>query len=168
MIPRQRPLPGLRAVPVLAALGLALVLGAAPGCKSSEPEPRWIKNQVEAETDRLLLDVTAIALQKSSFPVGSGIDPGNLTIVSGWRTSLAPFRGEGYREQCEVHYERKAPRKYEVAIRVRHEKNDDLVRPLDITYAQWVQMPDDVDRARTVMQHIRSLLETDIQVDEKR
>jgi hypothetical protein len=127
----------------------------------------WVRHEVTAETDRLLMDVTALSLQKSGFPVGSGIDPGNLTVVSGWQNSLAPFRGEGWREQCEVHYEKSAPRRYQVSIRVKKEKNDDILHPLDITYAQWVKEPDDPMRARTVMQHIRSLLDTDLKVDEK-
>ena len=144
-----------------------LALGLLGGCKASEPEPRWIRKDVEAENDRLLIDVTALALQKSGFPVGAGIDPGNLTILSGWHTSLAPFRGEGWREQCEVRYVKKSPGHYEVAIHVRREKNDDLVHPLDIAYAQWIQEEDDVDRSRAVMQHVRSMLETDVKVEDK-
>ena len=108
-----------------------------------------------------------MAVQKSGFPIGSGIDPGHLTLVSGWHTSLAPFRGAGFREQCEVKYDRIVPRRYQASIRVRREKNDDILRPLDITYAQWKQEPDDYDRARTVMQHIRSLLDTDVEVGSK-
>jgi hypothetical protein len=144
-----------------------LALSCLGGCKSSGPEPKWIRKEVEAANDRLLIDVTALALQKSGFPVGAGIDPGNLTILSGWHTSLAPFRGEGWREQCEIRYVKKAPRHYEVAIHVRREKNDDLVHPLQIDYAQWIPEEDDVDRSRAVMQHIRSMLETDVRVEEK-
>jgi len=148
-------------------LGLGFLGLPSTGCKSSGPEGQWVKYEVPAQTDAMLMDVTALAVQKSGFPIGSGIDPGNLTLVSGWHTSLAPFRGAGFREQCEVKFERKAPRRYEAAIRVRREKNDDIIRPLDITYAQWVPEPDDFDRARTVMQHIRSLLETDVEIGAK-
>jgi hypothetical protein len=153
-------------LPFAAAL-VCVALAFAGGCKSSGPEGTWIKQEVEAENDRTLIDVTAIALQKSGFPVGAGIDPGNLSVVSGWHTSLAPFRGQGWREQCEVQYVKKEPRKYEVSIRVKKDKNDDLTHPLDISYAQWVAEPDDVDRARNVMQHIRSLLGTGVEVQEK-
>jgi hypothetical protein len=144
-----------------------LALGFLGGCKSNEPQPKWIHSDVEAAYDRILIDVTALALQKSGFPVGAGIDPGNLTVLSGWHTSLAPFRGEGWRERCEVRYVKKSPGHYEVAIHVRREKNDDLVHPLDIAYAVWIQEEDDVDRSRAVMQHIRSMLETDVKVEEK-
>ena len=150
----------------LIALCLALAASGA-GCKSSEPDPQWIRAPVSAQDDRLLLDVTALALQKSGFPIGTGVDPNHLTVVSGWHNSLLPFRKTGYREQCEVRYERTAPRKYQVAIRVRHEVNEDIIAPLDLTHAEWVPEPDNVQRARSVMQHIRSLLDTDIQVGEK-
>jgi hypothetical protein len=50
---------------------------------------------------------------------------------------------------------------------VKKDKNDDLVHPLDISYAQWVAEPDDVDRARAVMQHIRSLLGANVEVQPK-
>lgn len=157
-----------RRAPLPFAVALAGLLFALPvGCKSNEPEGTWIKQDVEAENDRLLIDVTALSLQKSGFPVGAGIDPGNLTVVSGWHTSLAPFRGQGWREQCEVKYVKKSPRQYEVSIRVKKEKNDDLVHPLDISYAQWLPEGDDVDRARAVMQHIRSLLGSSVEVQPK-
>jgi len=138
------------------------------GCKSSEPEGQWLQYEVEAQTDELLIEVTALSLQKCGFPIGSGVDPGHLRIVTGWHNSLAPFRGEGWREQCEVRYEKKTQRHYSVSIRVKREKNDDLLRPLDLTYAQWVPEPDNTDRARMVLQHIRSLLDTDVEVDLKR
>jgi hypothetical protein len=150
-----------------ALLGPCLLALAGAGCKASEPEAHWVQYEVPAQNDRLLMEVTAMAVQKSGFPIGSGIDPGHLTLVSGWHTSLAPFRGAGFREQCEVKYDRIVPRRYQASIRVRREKNDDILRPLDITYAQWKQEPDDYDRARTVMQHIRSLLDTDVEVGSK-
>jgi len=134
---------------------------------SGEPTAVWVPGEVQAQDDRLLLDVTALALQKSGFPIGTGVDPNTLTIRSGWHNSLAPFKGKGYRELCEVRYEKQGARKYKVAVRVRHEKNDDLHRPLDLSYAEWVPEADDVDRARIVLQHIHSLLDTDIEVGEK-
>jgi len=156
-----------RSAALLCAL-LALAVVLAPACKSSQPEPKWIKADVTAGNDRLLMDVTALSLQKTGFPIGSGIDPGQLTVVTGWNTSLAPFRGKGWREKCEVHYKKTADRKYEVSIRVQREKNDDILRPLDLTYAKWIPAEDNQERARYVLQHVRSLLGGDIQISEKR
>lgn len=153
-------------LPLVAAL---LLLGACAGTPfyKGDPPPVWVPGEVEAQDDRLLMDVTALALQKSGFPIGTGIDPGHLVAVSGWQNSLQPFRSKGYREQCEVHYERAGGRKYKVSIRVKREKNDDILRPLDLSYAKWIPDADDTDRARIVMQHIRSLLDTEIEVGAK-
>lgn len=159
-------------LPLFAALALV------PACSTSpfytgDPPAQWVPGDadrpviLDAQDDRLLMDVTALALQKSSFPIGTGVDPGHLVAVSGWHNSLQPFRGKGYREQCEVHYERQGPRKYKVAVRVKREKNDDILRPLDLSYAKWIPDADDTDRARIVLQHLRSLLDTDIDVGQK-
>jgi hypothetical protein len=129
-----------------------------------EPEPVWLEREISAGSDPLLMDCTALAIQKSGFPVGSGIDPGALVAVSGWHISLAPFRGKGYREQCEVRYARVSPGKYKVSIRVARDKNDDILHPLDLSYAKWVRQPDNPDRARMVMQHIQSLLGTGVEI----
>jgi hypothetical protein len=51
-----------------------------------------------------------------------------------------------------------------VEVRVRREKNDDLARPLDISYAQWKPEPDNQERAQVVLQYIRSMLDTGFQV----
>jgi len=149
----------------VAFLLLALA-GCLPSCASfsSASEPVWVEKEIRASNDPLLMDCTALAIQKSGFPVGSGIDPGRLIAVSGWQNSLAPFRGKGYREQCEIRYTRIVPGRYKASIRVRHEKNDDILHPLDLTYAQWIPEADNVDRARTVMQHIQSLLGTGLEV----
>lgn len=140
---------------VLLVLGLLLA-----SCAATQPDPKWIEREFSASSDQLLMDCTALAIQKSGFPIGSGIDPGRLVAVSGWQISLAPFRRKGYREQCEVRYERLEAHRYKASIRVRHEMNDDILRPLDITYAKWIPQPDDPNRARMVMQHIQSLLGT--------
>ena len=155
-----------------ARFGLGVLLGLAfallPACKTKEPEARWVRAEIGAGNDQLLMDVTALSFQKCGFPVGSGIDPGHLVAVSGWHTSLQPFRGKGWREKCEVRYRKLGPRKYEAQIRVMREKNDDIVHPLNLTYAQWIPDEDDTVRARSVMQHVRSLLGTDVEIGEKR
>jgi len=159
------------ALSILAALALVGACESSP-FSTGTPPPQWIPGDttplvIEAQDDRLLMDVTALALQKSGFPIGTGVDPGHLHVTSGWHNSLQPFRGKGYREQCEVVYERQVPRKYKVQVRVKREKNDDILRPLDLSYAKWIPDADDTDRARIVLQHIRSLLDTEIEVGEK-
>lgn len=150
-----------------AKLGLArLCLPAllAAGCKSKTPEPRWLRQEVEASSERVLMDATVMALDKCSFPVGTGLDPARLVAVSGWRNSLAPFRAKGYRERCEVRYEPAGSRTWKVSVRVQRERNDDFVRPLDLSYAVWIPDRDDPDRAAMVLQYLRSLLGTGFEV----
>ena len=146
---------------VLSGLSALSALG---GCASTEAEPKWVEREIGAANDQLLIDCTALAIQKSGFPVGAGIDPGRLVAVSGWHISLAPFRGKGWREQCEVHYARVGPGRYKASIRVRHDKNDDIIHPLDLTYAKWIPEPDNDERARMVLQHVQSLLGPGVEV----
>ena len=160
MTPRSNP-----AARALGALLLALCLAFA-GCASAPPE-QWLEDEITASSDRVLWDVTILALQKSGFPLGASLEPGKLDATSGWMISLAPFRGKGFREQCEVRYTPESEREYKVAVRVRREKNDDLLHPLDLSYAEWVPEPDNADRARIVLQYIRALLATTRPTTEK-
>ena len=107
------------------------------------------------------------ALQKTNFPVGSGLEPGKMVAVSGWQTQLAPFHGEGTREQCEIRYTPIDGRKYKVQVRVKKEHNDDIHRPLDLSYADWQEDPDDTERARIVLGHIKALLGPDFELKDK-
>jgi hypothetical protein len=146
---------------------LALALSFAFGC-AIEPPAQWSTGTVTASSERVLWQVTVLALEKTEFPVGSRMDPATLTAISGWRISLAPFKGKGFREQCEVHYTAKGPREYDVQVRVRREKNQDIVQPLDLTYAEWEPDEDDVERAGVVMQYIKSLLGNEFNVGPKK
>lgn len=171
---RLRRLPSARAIllgiptPSARAILIAVLTLAATACQASQPKPEWLRQRVEASSERVMMDVTVMALEKCSFPVGTGIDPAGLVAVSGWRNSLAPFRGKGYRERCEVRYSAAGPRTWNVSVRVQREKNDDIVRPLDLTYAQWEPEADDPERAAMVLQYIRSLLGTGFQVGDRR
>ena len=127
------------------------------GCATTE-QVNWLDDKVHAGSDRVLWEVTRMALDKNGFPIGAGLDEAHLVATSGWHISLAPFRGKGFREQCEIKYTRSAPGEYAVKLRVKREKNDDLVHPLDLTYAEWVAEPDNQERAQIVLQYIKSLL----------
>lgn len=143
---------------VLAFLACASLFSA---CATPRPGPAWVEDEVEAGSDRVLWEVTIIALEKTGFPVGSGIEPGKLTAVSGWKNQLDPFRGKGFRERCEIHYTRQPdPRRYKIGVRVERDRNMDILRPLDLTYADWEAQPDNQERARVVLRYIKALLGT--------
>ena len=143
---------------VLLALTCALLL--AGGCKLGGPKypEAWRDDEVEVGSERLLWEVTAFALNKEDFPVGSGMDPSSLVATSGWKNSLAPFRGKGWRERAQVRYEKVAPKRYRISVRVEHELNMDIARPTDLRYAQWEESPDNEVAASILLQRIKSWL----------
>lgn len=142
---------------VLASVCLVLcALGA--GCASGKKPAQWIDGTLEAPSDRILWEVTLISLQKTGFPIGSGLEPGKLLAVSGWHNSLAPFKGDGFRERAHVQYLSQGGRRYGVKVRVEREVNEDITHPLDLSYAEWESAPDNVTRAQIVLGYIKALL----------
>ncbi|MBI5435496.1 MAG: hypothetical protein HZA52_21860 [Planctomycetes bacterium] len=133
-------------------------------CASERPEPKWRDGEVAAASENVLWEVTVLALDKEGYPVGAGLDPAKGLAMSGWKSSLAPFKGKGWRARAHVKYERTAPGRYKLEVRVEKETNEDLVRPLDPTYADWQPAPDDPERAGVLLQRIRSYLGGEIDV----
>ncbi|MBK7643618.1 MAG: hypothetical protein IPJ19_11335 [Planctomycetes bacterium] len=129
-------------------------------CGTTRPDPKWISGEVACGSEDVLWETTRMALVKNSFPVGAGIEPAHMTAVSGWAHSLAPFRGQGFRERCHIKWTRVDTGRWRLDVRVERDRNDDISHPLDMTYAQWEPDPDDEERARLVTQYIRSLLST--------
>lgn len=153
----------------LALLLLAFVPLLLPCCQSGRKHPpQWQTREIEVPTDRLLWEVTAFALQKEGFPVGSQMDPATLTAVSGWRYDLAPFRGAGYRERAEIRFEPVGPGRYRVRVRVEKDVNMDHVRPLDLSYARWEAAPDDGEKAGVLLQRLQSWIRPELQLESKR
>lgn len=143
-----------RLLTVLACL--ALSFGPSACLSSNRYPPAWQVDEIEVPSERLLWEVTVFALEKEQFPVGSRLDPTTLTAISGWRNSLAPFKGKGRRERAEVRYTAVGPKLYRVEIRVEREINQDPVRPMDLSYAQWESAPDSQETAMVLLQRIRS------------
>jgi hypothetical protein len=155
--------------PVLRTLvPLLLVLAPVGACAwNSEPEPRWRGVEVSAPSDRVLWKVTLLSMEKMGFPLAAGLDPGAMVATSGWRTTLAPFRGQGYRTQAEVRMEPVAPGRWHVDARVKRQTNESLAKPLDPRQAEWEWASDDELAATILLQHVRSFLETEIPLTER-
>ncbi|MCE9593527.1 MAG: hypothetical protein K8S98_04980 [Planctomycetes bacterium] len=145
---------------------VCVLLCFAASCKSDQPPAQWRKGEVAAASDNVLWEVVVLALEKESYPVGAGLDPSKGIAVSGWRSSLAPFKSKGWRARAHVEYERSAPGRYALQVRVEKATNEDLVRPLDPTYAEWKPAADDEERAGVLLQRIRSYLGGEIDVSE--
>jgi hypothetical protein len=151
---------------LLAALVLSFALGA---CQTSKRyPPQWSTSEIEVPSERLLWEVTVFALEKERFPVGTQLDPTTLTAVSGWRNSLAPFKGKGRRERAEVRYKAVGPRLYRVEVRVEREINQDPVRPMDLSYAEWESAPDNQEAANILMQRIKSWIAPGLEMRQKK
>ena len=146
----------------ISAFVLGLCLSA---CATTGPES-WVEDEVDAASQRLLWQITAIALEKEDFPVGTGVDPSTEEVTTGWRLDLAPFKGEGFRTQAHVRYEKAAPGKYRVFVRVARESNEDLAHPMDPSYAKWKRAPDDTVQAQIIIQHIKAWMAGDLEVSE--
>lgn len=147
---------------------LLLCLGAAflAGCSTTPKiDPEWVSDEFSAASERVLWQVTRMTLEKEGFPVGEGLDPSTLIATTGWRLDLAPFRGQGFREQARVRVERLAAGRYKVDMRVVHEINQDIVRPLDPQYAEWEPAPDRTDRAQVLLQRIKSWIGTELEFE---
>jgi hypothetical protein len=145
-------------------MGLVVLLVGLAACKSEEPKPQWLDDEVSAASENVLWQVTLLSLEKEGFPAGSGLDPAKLVAVSAWRTSLAPFKGDGFREKAEVHIGRAAPGRYTLRVRILKETNEDVIHPMDPSYAKWERASDDVERARILLQRIKSWLGGDYEM----
>jgi hypothetical protein len=154
-----------RLLTVLACLMPAVGL---QSCAStSQYPPVWQVDEIEVPSERLLWEVTVFALEKEKFPLGTRLDPSTLTAISGWRNSLAPFKGKGRRERAEVRYTPVGPKLYRVEIRVEREINQDPVRPMDLSYAKWESAPDSQENAMVLLQRIRSWIQPNLEMRAK-
>lgn len=148
-------------VNVCAAAALLLAL---PACQGPKHPPVWTESVVTAPSENILWAVASQELQRMGFPLGVGADPSQLVMSSGWKTQLRPFKGEGYRERAEVRFTAREAGRFAIEARIEKEFNDDLVRPLDPSHAQWKPAPDNVEAAQILLQRIDARLGNPIEI----
>jgi hypothetical protein len=124
----------------------------------SEPDPVWAEGAVEVVNRDVLFNMAFLALQSRQFPRGTEVDPNALTIKSGWKLQLAPFRGQGKRKKAELEFERVEGDRWKVQVRVKVQSNMAVVNQLDASYAEWEWADDDEEEARVLLQYLRSSL----------
>jgi hypothetical protein len=127
-------------------------------------QARWTALEVAAPSDRVLWQLTLLALQNQGYPLASGSDPGARQVESGWKTELQPFRGEGQRRRAVVKLTPLAPGRWKLEARVKCEHNQNLVSPLDPVRAEWERAPDDEAAAKILLQHISARLRPELEV----
>lgn len=143
-------------------LVLALMLVASLGaCASTpeEPEAAWVKETVHAPSESVLWQATLSNLWRLGYPVGSQANPSTMTIETGWKTQLSPFRGKGYRLMAYIDFKRTDPNAagtpgWDVDVRVKKMVNMSLVKPLDPAFAEWEWGEDDEWEAAILLRHI--------------
>ncbi len=151
---------------LLALLALAPLL---PACSSFGPKPQWTPYEVPMVSTMRLWEITRLSMEKNGFPViHEGFDPKDNVAISGWDKDLHPFKGKGFRERVHIRYKRSDNAgKLILGVRVEHENNENLAKPLDASYADWVPGPDNSGRAKVVLQYIESLVGPEFEVGKK-
>lgn len=127
-------------------------------------EPQWATAEVRVPSERVLFEVSVLALEQHRFPLGTDFDPAELEAVTGWKNDLAPFRNEGRRERVHLRFRPREDDLYGVELRVEAEVNTDHVRPLDLSYAKWERTADDFEEARVLLQRIRAYIGEEIEI----
>jgi len=127
-------------------------------------EAHWKTAEVSAPSDRMLWQLSLLALQSQGFPLAAGTDPGARQVESGWKTDLQPFRGDGKRKRATVRLTPLEKGRWKVEARVQVEKNQNLVSPLDASRAEWQGTSDDESGAQILLQHIQSRLRPELEI----
>lgn len=127
-------------------------------------QARWRTLEVSAPSDRVLWQLALLALQSQGYPLGAGTDPGARQLESGWKTDLQPFKGDGRRWRALVRMTPLEPGRWKLEARVKCEKNQNLVTPLDAVRAEWEHASDDEAQAQILLQHIRSRLQPELEI----
>lgn len=160
----ERPVPKGPVPPrrrLLALLPLALLAALAPSCAGArEPAPTWLDVEVEAVSRDVLWQMAQLAMKRRSFPRGTDVDVNSLRMESGWRNSLAPFRGDGRRHKAVIQLSHLEGDIWKAEVRVKSQTNMSIVAPTDPRYAEWEWRDDDEDEALILIQVLRSSLTT--------
>lgn len=124
---------------------------------------QWVDSRVPSPSEPLMYQVLHMSLNKAGYPIGIGADKGERTIRTGWATSLAPFKGDGFRQRVHVEYTPRTEGGYAVRLRVERQTNESL-RPLDPRFVKWKDAPDNVEEARRILQIVRSYQPEDLEI----
>ena len=151
---------------ILSSLVCLTLLFAACSSTPSEPEGRWFEAEVEAPSDRVLWKIALLSAERMSFPLAQ-LDPGSRQFVTGWRTNLQPFSGDGDRTRAEVRLVPVSTGRWQVQARVQRQVNKALVAPLDPTRAEWEWVQDDVVQAEILLRRVVSALDPDFEPGEE-
>jgi len=145
-----------------------LLPGLFASCLSSAPE-EWAPAEVPLCSPQRLWEISRMALERDGLVLlARDFDPKTRTLVSAWDKELHPFKGKGYRERAHVRYDAgDKPGTLLLSVRVEREVNENLSKPLDPQYAEWSEAADNPQRAEIILQYIRSILGTELNIGKK-
>ncbi|MBM3977242.1 MAG: hypothetical protein FJ299_09665 [Planctomycetes bacterium] len=155
-----RSAPARLATLLIALLGLVALAGCFSGRKpgeitGDEPDPTWIRKEITCRSERILDEVTRLALSKQGYPGARGLEQ-DLSITTLWQNHLGTRKGEGYRQQAVLRYKPLGKDVYELEVRVRRQINQSIAKPTDLSYAEWEWSDDDERAAQILAQLIQS------------
>ncbi|MFT7670225.1 MAG: hypothetical protein ACI8X5_002933 [Planctomycetota bacterium] len=146
---------------------LLTVLSVFGGNSCYIPHPEvWNAEEIPMCSTMRLWEITRMAMEKNGFPIVKiGFDPKDNITVSGWQRSLHPFKGRGIRERVYVRFRRSENAgQLVLGVRVEQQINENLAKPLDPEYADWQPSNDNPDRAKVVLQYMRSILGQELNI----
>ncbi len=78
------------------------------------------------------------------------------SMVTAWRTLLAPARFQGVRRRVHLRFDETAPGRYVARCAVLVQRNEDLVDPTQPARAVWKDQPADRERANLIVYRLES------------
>lgn len=143
---------------------LVLALGAL-ACNSGPPPAEWVERELEAPSENVMWEIVWRSMERMKLPRGSGMDRAELRAESGWLSRPSPFKGKGYRRRAFVEVEPQGEGRFLVRARVQRQRNEALVNPADLRYAEWEWDGEEVEVARILLQHMSSFLEPELPLE---
>lgn len=133
-----------------------------------DAKAQWVETTAVAPSESVVWEVALQALAKQKFPLGAGVDQGARVATTGWKNSLAPFKGQGYRQRARLRLEPLEGGKYKLFLQVEMDTNEDIFRPMELEYAKWETHEDDVQTAQILISEIDARIGAALEVGEKK
>jgi hypothetical protein len=151
---------------ILAALLLLCASSLSSCATGMKADPVWVDGEVRTGSEQVLYQAILDGIARSRFTIGGGANKAQRTVVSNWQVELAPFRGDGFREKATVTWQRLEKSRFAVQVRVQREANQDIIKPLDVSYAEWEVRGDNGRRSHAILQRIKSIVGDDLEIGE--
>jgi hypothetical protein len=134
-------------------------------CQNMPPSADWVEREFTAPSENVMWEVVRRSMSRMEFPQGAGMDRARLQARSGWLSRPSPFKDKGSRKRAIVEIDPQGEGLFGVRARVQKQRNEALVNPADLRYAEWKWEKDDVEAARILVQHMRTFLDSELVIE---